>query len=190
MPSTRQLTLTRQIAQWPLVVILGASLALVLVPPLWIRSVPGVDALSSLVSQAVPGTRHYILHSSLPEIATVYFPLMLLLSPLHFLWMWRLGSSISWEAEFANSPIKASLRLLVALGLTALVAFGTLAVGGGQLSVVPWNESKLALALAGHIASGGGFFIALAAVALGCRGAVRTLRARPDAGVSKNDGAI
>jgi hypothetical protein len=56
-----------------------------------------------------------------------------------------------------------------------LLAFGTFAVGGGQLGIVPWNESKIALGLAGYVASGGGFFIALAALVLGCRGAIKAI---------------
>jgi len=172
--------LSRQLVQWPFLVILAASISLaLLIPPRFISTMPGIDTLLRAVTNAVPATGEFIQHSRFPEIAAVYFPLMLVLSPLHFLWTWRIASRTVWTIQFANTPIKASFKLLVALALTALTAFGTFAVGGGQLEVIPWNESKVALALAGYVESGGGFFIALAAFVLGCEGLVKGLRKAP-----------
>ena len=44
---------------------------------------------------------------------------------------------------------------------------------------LPWNESRVALALAGYVVAGGGFFIGLTMLALGFRALLATRRAAP-----------
>lgn len=172
--------ISREILRWPFLAVLTASIVLVVVPPSVVLAIPGLKPLVHFISDAVPATRHYVKHSAFRDVAEVYFPLMLLLSPLHLVWMWQLGPRKNWQAEFMTSPIKATSRLLVVVALVCLVGFVTFLEGGAQLKILPWNESKLALALSGYIASGGGFFVALTALAFGCRGLANALRSKED----------
>lgn len=160
--------LIRDILRWPFLVILAMSVLLALViPPEWVQSIPGVTPLLQAVINAVPAVRDYIHVSRFPSIAEVYFPLMLLISPLHFVWTWKSMEHERWRVKFKTKPAKAFFSLVVAAGLTALVGWASFLVGGGQLNVIPWNESRAALAAGGYLASGGGFFIALAALVAG-----------------------
>ena len=169
----------REILQWPFLAILGSSTLLALViPPEWIRVIPGVDVLLRAVIDWVPATRDYIRVSRFPDVASVYFPLMLLLSPLHFLWVWKMVPRTAREERFARNPVKASFSLIGTLAILGLVAFFTFGIGGGQLKIIPWNESRIALALAGYAASGGAFFGLLAELVLFCEGAIKRLRRR------------
>lgn len=165
-----------EFAQWPFLTVLLMSVLLALViPPSWIELVPGAKLLTQTIFDWVPATRDYIRRSSFPHVAAVYFPIMLLLSPLHFVWIWKTMSGTFWKRQFEDRPIAACLRLLIALLLTLLIGFGTYIEGGGQLKAIPWNESKIALALAGYIASGGAFFIAMATVAKGFQALVQRI---------------
>jgi len=167
-----------EIVQWPFLTILSASVLLALViPPGWMQWALGSSILQP-VTEWVPATRDFIRYSRFPDVAAVYFPLMLVLSPLHFLWMWRTMSRRSWVDQFQNRPGAATTRLLVVLFLTLLIGFGTFVEGGGQLDVIPWNESRIALALAGYMASGGGFFVVLASLVLGCQALIHRIGAR------------
>jgi hypothetical protein len=169
-----------QLIQWPFLVILSTSVLLALVvPPGVIRALPGLDGILDGVIQHVPATADYIRHSRFPDVAAVYFPLMLIISPLHCLWMWKTMSRGFWTKQFHDHPWQGALRLMAALALVFLIGFATWAEGGGQLEILPWNESRVALALAGYVVAGGGFFIGLTMLALGFRALLATRRAAP-----------
>ncbi len=167
----------KEIAQWPFLVILAASVLLALVIPPELSQMTLGSWVLQPVAELVPATGDYVRHSRFPEVAAVYFPVMLLLSPLHFLWMWKTMSRASWVDQFQMKPVAAIVRLLVVLFLALLIGYGTFIEGGGQLEIIPWNESKVALALAGYIASGGGFFIVLASFVMGCQALISRIGA-------------
>lgn len=54
------------------------------------------------------------------------------------------------------------MRLLFTTASLFFFAMASFMWGGTQLEAVPWNDSKIALFLAGHAAVGGGFFVLLA----------------------------
>lgn len=166
----------RDLVQWPFVVIVSTSALLALViPPGWLQAVPGLGALLRIATEYVPAIGGYVRHSRFPDVAAVYFPMMLLISPLHSVWIWQTMSRSFWTDEFRDHSIRGALRLLGALVLTFFVGFATWVEGGGQLGILPWNDSRLALALAGYIVAGGGFFIALTTVALGLHALVKRI---------------
>ncbi len=168
--------IAHEVAQWPFLVILSASVLLTFViPPGAVRATPSLAALLDWIIATVPAVHDYVRHSRFPEIASVYFPMMFLLSPLHFVWMWKTMSTTFWDRQFATTPVAAVFRLLAALLLAALAGFMAFMEGGMQLRIIPWNESRIALALAGYVASGGAFFIALAAIAKGVHALTRRI---------------
>lgn len=155
--------LIREITAWPFLTVLVCSTLLTyVIPPEWIRAVPVLHQLTKWIAAHVPGVAAYIRHSDFPAVAEIYFPFMLLISPLHFVWIWRQEDQhILWRNLISTKPLLTFFRILVASAVLLLVGISSFKWGGTQLDVVPWNESKIALCLAGHAAAGGGFFILL-----------------------------
>lgn len=155
--------LIKQLTAWPFLVIMICSAALTyLIPPEWIRTIPGMNTLLQWMVEHVPALSAYIKKSRFPQVAEIYFPLMLLVSPLHFVWIWRNEEQHAiWRNLFSEKPFRTFIRLLLTTALLVFGGFFTFLWGGTQLESVPWNDSKIALCLAGHIAAGGGFFTLL-----------------------------
>ena len=156
--------LIKEITAWPFVVIMACSgVICYLVPPEWIKAIPGVSLLTLWIIELVPSFPAYIEKSHFPEVAELYFPLMLLISPLHFVWIWRQEDQHTlWRNLISINRFRSAIQLLFTTAFLLFVAMASFMWGGTQLEVIPWNESKIALFLAGHIAAGGGFFSLLA----------------------------
>ncbi|RJF95181.1 hypothetical protein [Noviherbaspirillum saxi] len=150
----------KELTSWPFLIILLCSFTLTyLVSPEWVRSQPGVDVVLGWILNHIPALNAYVSHSRFPDIAYVYFPAMLLISPLHFIFVWRQDEQHQfWRVLFDEKPVRTAFRLLITTALLIIVALITCLWGGEQLDSVPWNDSKLALFLAGHAAAGGAFF--------------------------------
>ena len=171
--------LIHEFTQWPILVLLLVSVLLALViPPRLLQALPGSFEFLHAVTDRVPAIQDYIEKSRFPDIATVYFPIMFLLSPLHALWAWKLMSGGVWANQFAISLIGATGKISVILFLIFLTGFGSFIQGGGQLDIVPWNDSRIALAFGGTIATGGAFFILLVSLIIGIRSIWRRVGAK------------
>lgn len=161
----------RALQYWPLVVATAVSFLLVYVfSPESIRSIPGIEAYLHWAVTSIPAIQEHITSSRFPEVAYIYFPLMLVMSPLHFLHVWQTTPRAVWDEKFAKQPVTAFAQLLFVLALTALLAYGSVWLGVSQLKIFPWNDSEFALALIGQFISGGAFFGFLAVFARAAKG--------------------
>ena len=159
-----------ELRQWPLLVVLAASILLaILIPPSVLQDIPGLSSLLHVLVENIPATRDYVRSSQFPDVAAVYFPFMVLLSPLLFLYGLRITPRGFWDEQFAQKPLVATFRLLVALLITVFVGYGSFVEGGGQLNIIPWNDSRIALGLAGFVVCGGAFFMLLASLVFGVK---------------------
>lgn len=103
------LTYFRQnIFNWPVAIILAASFLLVyIIPVAWIHSVPGMDAYLTWLPIVVPGIQSSIQASHFREIATVYYPIIFLFSPLACIEVWLMEKKPErWITNFYATPLK------------------------------------------------------------------------------------
>lgn len=146
---------------WPMPVFFAVSFLLVyIIPPHWMRAMPGMNEFLEFVPAQLPGIQKYIDVSNMPEIAAVFFPIMALLSPLMLIEAWRQPASPErWTTNFWGRPVFNSFRVL--LGSLFLVggSWVTYFVGGYELNAFPIKDSRLYLALLGGFSAGGGAWI-------------------------------
>lgn len=153
-----------ELTSWPFIVVMLCSFTFsYVISPDWLRAYSSVDMLLQWILNHVPALQEYVKKSSFPDVASTYFPTMVLVSPLHFIFIWRQENQHAlWRELFKFKPIQAFFRLMVTTAFFVFIAIGSFMWGGEQLDSVPWNESKLALFLAGHFVAGGAFFGLLA----------------------------
>lgn len=143
---------------WPSIAILSISFFLVyVIRPHWIRAIPGANAFLAFLPAQLPGIQKYIDVSEMPEIASVFFPLMAVLSPLMFFGIWRLPASPErWFTNFWGRPVLNLLRIFLVCIFSIGAIWVTYFVGGYELNGFPMKTSPIALVLFGGISAGGG----------------------------------
>ena len=143
---------------WPVVVLLAASFMLVyVIPPHWVRAVPGMNEFLKFIPAQLPGIQRYIAVSQMPEIASVFFPIVAILSPLMAYEVWRQPRNPArWATDFWPHPFANSFKLLLSLLLTGGIAWVTYFVGGYEINAFSIKNSHFYLALFGAACAGGG----------------------------------
>ena len=121
-----------------------------------------MNALLAFVPAHVPGVKRYIEVSQMPEIASVFFPIAAILSPLMAYEIWRQSPSPDrWATNFWGHPLTNFPKLLLALILTGGTGWVTYFVGGYEINAFSIKTSQLYLALLGVMSVGGGAWIFL-----------------------------
>lgn len=143
---------------WPVLVLLVVSFLLVyVIPPYWIRAIPGMNELLAFIPAQLPGIKRYIDVSQMPEIASVFFPIVAILSPLMAYEIWRQPPSPTrWATDFWRSPLANAFKLLLSLFLTGGTAWVTYYIGGYEINAFSIRSSYFYLALLGAACAGGG----------------------------------
>lgn len=159
----------RELTSWPFLVLIACSFLLTyLVPPE--GAIPGINWVLRYLVEYVPSLSMHVKASAFPELASVYFPLMFLISPLAFLHIWLLeDQKLYWKELFETKPVRTFFRLLLMIPFICAFAWGTFYVGGYQLDSLPWHESKLVLATLGYAPTGGVFWGGLAMFIFGLK---------------------
>lgn len=148
---------------WPVMLILTISFLIVyVIPPFWIRAVPGMNELLAFIPAQLPGIQRYIAVSHMPEIASVFFPIAAILSPLMAYEIWRQPPrSDRWATDFWQHPWANFFKLLLALLLTVGTGWVTYFIGGYEINALSIKSSPVYLALLGAMSVGGGVWIFL-----------------------------
>lgn len=149
--------------QWPIVTIMAISFLLVyIIPPGWIRSIPGINTYLAWLPQVVPGIQSSIQASYFYEIAAVYYPIVFLFSPLACVGVWLIPKNPQiWFTDFYQSPWKALFFTVLFSLIAGILFFANFVVDAGyiQIEAIPHNEKKIFMALLSPLAAGGGFWM-------------------------------
>lgn len=111
-----------------------------------------------------PPIGHYAEKSSFPQVSAVYFSVMWLFAPLHFLYLKR---QLEAQEDLLRTDVRGWLGRIgqFAIGVVLLPLLGLFALfvnPGFDFNLLPVNSSRLALGVAGFIFAGAGGFALLA----------------------------
>jgi hypothetical protein len=127
---------------------------------------PSLRSFCEHVATLFPVVLNYANVSHFPQVSTLYFAIELLLAPLAFFWV-ALSHDPHREKIARNTPItrKERIHFIILIPLTVITFyFSYFKNPGMDFSIIPFNSSRIALALLGFLGSGVPAFM-MAAVA-------------------------